>query len=95
VQPNNIFHVIDQLYSTPLGFALPPNRFYGNLGAKVPSDSWVKSRARYSKLGSEHENAQRSAAIKFYSRSHDAVVRVYDAAGNVIETHEHGGEFKE
>ena len=24
-----------------------------------------------------------------YSRSHDAVIRVYDQAGNVIETHEH------
>jgi hypothetical protein len=24
---------------------------------------------------------------KLYSRSHDAVIRVYDAAGNVIETH--------
>jgi hypothetical protein len=30
-----------------------------------------------------------------YSRSHDAVIRIYDAAGNVIETHEHAGEFKE
>jgi hypothetical protein len=30
-----------------------------------------------------------------YSRSHDAVIRVYDEAGNVIETHEHTGEFKE
>jgi hypothetical protein len=30
------------------------------------------------------------------SRSHDAVTRVYDAAGNVIETHEHhNGDFKE
>jgi len=29
------------------------------------------------------------------SRSHDAVIRVYDAAGNVIETHKHKGEFKE
>jgi hypothetical protein len=28
------------------------------------------------------------------SRSHDAVIRVYDAADNVIETHEHKGEFK-
>jgi hypothetical protein len=28
-----------------------------------------------------------------YSRSHD-VIRVYDAAGNVIETHEHKGDFK-
>ena len=29
------------------------------------------------------------------SRSHDAVIRVYDAADNVIETHEHEGDFKE
>jgi hypothetical protein len=29
------------------------------------------------------------------SRSHDAVIRVYDDAGNVIETHEHKGDFKE
>jgi hypothetical protein len=32
---------------------------------------------------------------KFHSRSHDAVIRIYDDAGNVIETHEHTGEFKE
>jgi hypothetical protein len=32
---------------------------------------------------------------KFYSRSHDAVIRVYVEAGNVIETHEHAGDFKE
>jgi len=32
---------------------------------------------------------------KFYSRSHEAVSRVYDEAGNVIETHEQAGEFKE
>ncbi len=30
-----------------------------------------------------------------YSRSHYAVIRVYDAAGNIIETHEHKGDFKE
>ena len=29
------------------------------------------------------------------ARSHDAVIRVYDAADNVIETHEHKGDFKE
>jgi hypothetical protein len=29
------------------------------------------------------------------SRSHDAVIRVYDDAGKVIETHEHMGDFKE
>jgi hypothetical protein len=30
-----------------------------------------------------------------YSRSHDAVIRVYDEAGAVIETHQHKGAFKE
>jgi hypothetical protein len=30
-----------------------------------------------------------------YSRSADAVIRVYDEFGNVIETHEHAGDFKE
>ena len=28
------------------------------------------------------------------SRSHDAVIRVYDDAENVIEKHEHKGDFK-
>jgi tryptophan synthase beta subunit len=32
---------------------------------------------------------------KHYSRSHGVVIRVYDSAGNVIETHEHAGDFKE
>jgi hypothetical protein len=30
-----------------------------------------------------------------FSRSHDAVIRVYDEADRVIETHEHKGDFKE
>ena len=30
-----------------------------------------------------------------FSRSHDTVIRVYDDDGNVIETHEHKGDFKE
>ena len=32
---------------------------------------------------------------KFYSHSHDAVIRVYDESGDVIETHEQVGDFKE
>ena len=32
---------------------------------------------------------------KHYSRSHDVVIRIYDETGNVIETHEHAGDFKE
>ena len=32
---------------------------------------------------------------KFFSRSHDAVIRVYDDGGNVIQTHEHIGGYRE
>ena len=37
-----------------------------------------------------------SNAIKYAkssSRSHDAVIRVFDGAGNVIGTHDHGGDW--
>jgi hypothetical protein len=37
----------------------------------------------------------RLSAMISYSRSHDAVIRVYDEAGNVLETHDHAGDFKE
>ena len=42
-------------------------------------------------------NAVRNAidSAKFRSRSHRAVIRVYDESGNVMETHEHAGAFKE
>ena len=32
---------------------------------------------------------------KHSSRSHDAVIRVYVDAGNLIETHQHKGDFRE
>jgi hypothetical protein len=35
-----------------------------------------------------------SGYSKYCSRSHHAVTRVYDSAGNVIETHEHKGDFQ-
>ena len=31
---------------------------------------------------------------KFYSRSRDAVIQVYDEAGKLIEVHRHKGDFK-
>lgn len=34
------------------------------------------------------------SVAKFFSRSHGAVIRVYDAAGNVIETYEHKGDSR-
>jgi hypothetical protein len=32
---------------------------------------------------------------KFRSRSRDAAIRACDEAGNVIQTHDHKGDFKE
>jgi hypothetical protein len=34
------------------------------------------------------------AYAKFFSRSHHALIRVYDEAGNMIETHAHTSGFK-
>jgi hypothetical protein len=34
-------------------------------------------------------------SAEFYSCSDNAVIRVYDEAGNVVETHEHTRDFKE
>jgi len=41
----------------------------------------------FGRLGYGEPNAIGNAI--HYRRSHDAVIRVYDATGNVIETHEH------
>jgi len=49
-------------------------------------------------LANENRFGRPAVAIGYaihYSRSHNAVIRVYDAAGNVIETQEHKGRFKE
>jgi len=35
------------------------------------------------------------ARLKVYGPCDDAVIRVYDDAGKVIETHQHAGGFKE
>src|SRR5215469_17936999 len=40
-----------------------------------------------------NKRRMRSITLNFFSRSHDAVIPVYDEAGNVIETHEHKGDF--
>ena len=51
----------------------------------------------FGRLGYAEPNAVANAIgyAKRSSRSHDAVIRGYDAADNVIETHEHKGDFKE
>jgi hypothetical protein len=42
------------------------------------------------RAGREHKHGPNEAL-----RKHDAVIRVYDESGNVIETHEYNGNFKE
>jgi hypothetical protein len=39
-------------------------------------------------------NQQRNRLREVFQPLNNAVIRVYDEAGNVIETHEHAGEFK-
>jgi hypothetical protein len=50
----------------------------------------------FGRLWYAEQNAVANAInyAKFFSRSNDAVIRVYDKADNVIETHEHKGDFK-
>jgi hypothetical protein len=47
--------------------------------------------------GSGEPNAVSNAIgyAEHYSRSADAVIHVYNASGNLIETHEHKGDFRE
>jgi hypothetical protein len=58
-------------------------------GFDLISDALPFGRLWYFKIPDAVENA------KFYSRSHHTVIRVCDDAGNVIETHEHAGDFKD
>jgi hypothetical protein len=61
-------------------------------GANLISDALPFGRLWY---GEPNAIANAIGYAKHRSRSHDAVIRVYDDAGNVVEAHEHTGEFKE
>jgi hypothetical protein len=73
--------------STPHVYEVRPRR--DKRGVDLVSDVLPFGRLWYTKASDAVDYA------KFCSRSHDAVIRVYDDAGNVIETHEHKGDFKE
>ena len=45
--------------------------------------------------GEPDESPTQWSYAKFFSRSHDAVIRIFDDSGNVIETHKHTGDFKD
>ena len=61
-------------------------------GVDLISDALPFGRLRY---GEPNAVSNAIGYAKFYSRSHDAVIRVFDEADNVIDTHEHAGEFKD
>ena len=70
------------------GYRSAMNHSERSSGFDLISDALPFGRLWYAK-----PNAVNNA--KFRSRSHDAVIRVYDDAGNVIETHEQAGQIKE
>ena len=76
---------------TVLGTALARNRRLpkDDRGVDLISDALPFGRLWYTKT--DHAIGY----AKFRSRSHHAVIRVFDETGKVIETHEHAGEFKE
>jgi hypothetical protein len=61
-------------------------------GVNLVSDALPFGRLWY---GETNAAAHAIGYAKHRSRSHDVVNRVYDAAGNVIETHEHTGASSE
>ena len=74
---------------------LPPNRIFkckDKRSADLISDALPFGRLWY---GGPNAVANAIGYAKHRGHSHNAVIRVYDAAGNVIETHRHAGEFRE
>jgi len=45
-------------------------------------------------FGDAADSTQYIGYARFYSRSHDAGIRVYDDADNVMEAHVQAGDFK-
>jgi len=74
--------------------------FHACLRSPLPKDKrgvvLISDVLRFGRLGYGDSNAVANAIgyAEHFSRSHDAVIHVYDEAGNVIETHEHKGDFK-
>src|SRR6516225_3499425 len=69
--------------------------FVFGMSVSDPDCSSAANRAQYVRPCSYDTPHQAIGYAMHSSRSHDAVIRVYDDAGNVIETHEHAGDFKE
>jgi hypothetical protein len=87
------------------------NRIYQFLCRSVKDGQFCSSEAisavtnlqvsRIADLCSKHGHIERKQhqrhmwRVRNWAEAHDAAIRVYDEAGNVIDTHEHTGDFKE
>ena len=73
-------------------FELKPAGNRGDAASILISDALSFGRLWY-----DGPNAVSNAIgyVQHCSRSEGAVIRVYDDAGNVIQTHKHAGDFKE
>jgi hypothetical protein len=86
----------------PLDFAVSPDRISDLNYTSAPHalDLWKRKRPGCLAITSlfnpvkPHPADSAVFALRAATKN-DAVIRVYDAVGNVIETHEHKGEFKE
>ena len=61
-------------------------------GVDLISDVLPSGRLWY---GEQNAISNATSYAKVFSRSYDAVIRVYDDVGNVIETHQRTSDFKE
>jgi hypothetical protein len=61
-------------------------------GVDLISDALPFGRLWY---GEPNAVSNATGYAKFSSQSHNAVIRVYGEAGNVVETHDHSGDFEE
>ncbi len=73
------------------GYRSAINDSEGSSGFDLISDALPFGRLWY---GEPNAASNAIDYAKFYIRSHDAVIRVYDEADNVIETHEHAGSSR-
>ena len=74
------------------GYRSAINDSEGSSGFDLISDALPFGRLWY---GEQNAISNAVGYAKHRSRSHDAVIRVYDEVGNVIATHEQSGDFKE
>jgi hypothetical protein len=82
--------IVGIVYTKALQMSVSLVLHTGLLPSPLISDALLFGRLCY---GEPDAASNAVSYTKFFSRSHDAVIRVYDETGNVIEIHQHAGDF--